>query len=57
MEKVRIGVFGGFRGRTMADWCMKNGDSAEVVAICDASETALQSCREMLNENRREAAF
>ena len=41
MEKVRIGVLGGFRGNSMIDYCKKS-DNAEVVAICDKSPEVLK---------------
>ncbi|MBO5408435.1 MAG: Gfo/Idh/MocA family oxidoreductase [Clostridia bacterium] len=41
MEKIRIGVLGGFRGGSMIDYC-KRSDHAEVVAICDKSPEVLE---------------
>ena len=50
MEKVKIGVLGGFRGMTMIQWCADNPEKAEVVAICDYSEAVLSRCEEYLKE-------
>ncbi len=41
MDKVKIGVLGGFRGGSMIDYC-KRADNAEVVAICDKSPYVLE---------------
>ena len=45
MEKVRIGVMGGYRGSSMINYC-KRASNAEVVAICDKSPEALDAQRE-----------
>ncbi len=45
MSKIRIGVLGGYRGTSMINYC-KRADNAEVVAICDKSEDALEAQRE-----------
>ena len=41
MNKVRIGVLGGYRGSSMINYC-KRSDNAEVVAICDKWPEALE---------------
>ena len=41
MDKVKIGVLGGFRGGSMIDYC-KRADNAEVVANCDKSPYVLE---------------
>lgn len=41
MKKVKIGVFGAYRGTSMINYC-KRADNAEVVAICDKSPDALE---------------
>ncbi|MBR5507332.1 MAG: Gfo/Idh/MocA family oxidoreductase [Clostridia bacterium] len=42
MDKVRIGVLGGYRGSSMINYC-KGVDTAEVVAICDKSREVLDA--------------
>jgi len=44
MEKLRIGVMGGYRGTSMINYC-KRGDNAQVVAICDKSPEVLNAQR------------
>ena len=44
MEKVRIGVLGGYRGTSMINYC-KRADHAEVVAICDKVPEVLDAQR------------
>ncbi len=44
MKKVKIGVFGVYRGTSMINYC-KCADNAEVVAICDKSEDAIETQR------------
>ena len=44
MKKIRIGVLGAYRGTSMINYC-KRADNAEVVAICDKSEDALNAQR------------
>ena len=44
MEKIRIGVMGGYRGTSMINYC-KRGDNAVVVAICDKSQEVLDAQR------------
>ncbi|PWM73111.1 MAG: hypothetical protein DBX59_05290 [Bacillota bacterium] len=50
MKKIKIGVLGGFRGKSMIDWCLQNGGETEVVAICDRSETVRAAVQKSLNE-------
>lgn len=45
MEKVRIGVVGGYRGTSMINYC-KRADNAEVVAICDNNPEVLDAQRD-----------
>ena len=45
MKKIRIGVLGAYRGTSMINYC-KRADHAEVVAICDKSQEALDAQRE-----------
>jgi predicted dehydrogenase len=41
VKKLRIGVFGAYRGRTMID-ILSDHPEASTVAICDRSESALE---------------
>ena len=50
MKKIKIGVLGGFRGKTMIDWCLHSGEDVEVVAICDSSETVREAVQKSLCE-------
>lgn len=43
-KKVKVGVFGAFRGMTMIRVLAQHPD-AELVAICDKEQTLLDSCR------------
>ena len=45
MKKVRIGVLGAYRGTSMINYCRRS-THAEVVAICDKSQEALDMQRE-----------
>ena len=45
MKKIRIGVLGAYRGTSMINYC-KRADHAEVVAICDKSQEALDAQRQ-----------
>ncbi len=49
MEKLKIGVFGGGRGKTMIHEIL-NHKEAELVAICDKYEPRLDECREIAKE-------
>ena len=44
-KKVRIGVFGAGRGKTMMNYCMTAGD-AQLVAVCDSYKPALDKAKE-----------
>ena len=46
MNKVRIGVLGGYRGGSMINYC-KRADNAELVAVCDHSPEVLQAQKDM----------
>ena len=48
-KKVRIGVFGAYRGMTMIRVLAKHPD-AELVAICDKFEPLLEKCRRVADE-------
>jgi len=45
MEKIKIGVFGAYRGMTMVHQIL-GSDDAELVAVCDKFQPALDHCRE-----------
>lgn len=44
MKKVRVGVLGAHRGRTMIGYC-KQAENAEVVAVCDKAPYELEKVR------------
>ena len=44
MEKLRVGVLGAHRGRTMIQYC-KQADHAQVVAVCDKAPYELEKVR------------
>lgn len=50
MKKVRIGVLGGYRGKSMITYA-KSADNAELVAICDKSPDVLNSQRRVCGED------
>jgi len=49
MAKMRIGVFGGFRGRRMVSQ-VAGSTEAELVAVCDRSTAAIETCRKLAEE-------
>ncbi len=49
-KKVKIGVFGAYRGKTMINFCAYYPE-AELVAICDKYEPALEECKEIVKEH------
>jgi len=50
MAKIKVGVFGGARGRATMRYLLKNKD-AELVAICDKFAPALERCRKQAEES------
>lgn len=48
-KKVKIGVFGAYRGMTMINVLAKHPD-AELVAICDKYEPMLEKCRKVASD-------
>lgn len=48
-KKIKIGVVGAGRGKTMMDYCTKF-DDAELVAICDSFEPALEGVKQLYGE-------
>ncbi len=49
MKKVRVGVFGGYRGHTMIDQLIHNAD-AELVAVCDKYQPILDKIEKQASE-------
>ena len=49
MQKVRIGVVGGYRGSSMINYC-KRADNAEIVAICDNNPTVLEAQKQFAED-------
>ena len=49
MKKVKIGVFGAFRGMSMVNQILDRTD-AELVAVCDKFEPGLDNCRKAAEE-------
>ena len=50
MKKIKIGVMGAYRGTGMINYC-KIADNAELVAICDKYEPALEKQRELCGDS------
>lgn len=48
-KKIRIGVFGAGRGRSMMHYC-EEADNAILVAVCDASEYMLDKAKKELDD-------
>lgn len=53
-QKIKIGVLGAGRGKTMMDYCVKS-DNAVLVAVCDSFEQSLENARKSYGNN--EIAF
>ncbi len=51
MKKIRIGVMGVYRGTSMINYC-KAAQNAEVVAVCDKWEEALERHKEITKNFR-----
>ena len=49
MKKIRVGVFGGFRGMTMIDALLEHPD-AEMVAVCDKDQDILNQVKQKAAE-------
>ena len=47
MEKIKVGVLGGYRGTSMINYS-KQADNVELVAICDKSPEVLERQKENL---------
>lgn len=50
MKKIKVGVLGAYRGTGMINYC-KYADNAELVAICDKYEPALEKQKEICGDN------
>lgn len=50
MTKVKVGVFGAYRGRTMIDQLLAGNSDGVLVAICDKYEPALEECKKRAAE-------
>ena len=50
MGKIKIGVFGAGRGKTMIREMMNNPE-AEVVAICDKYQPLLDECQKIADDH------
>lgn len=50
MTKIRVGVMGVGRGRTMIDYCRRAGN-AELVAICDFWAEGLEKAKQEINDS------
>ena len=50
MKKVKIGVLGGYRGKTMINWCITNRELADVVAICDMNPDVRENVKDSLKK-------
>jgi predicted dehydrogenase len=55
-KKIKIGVFGAYRGMTMIDVLSRHPD-AELVAICDKYKPLLDKCRKQLEQHGVNAAL
>ena len=53
MSKVKIGVFGGYRGMTMIRQAIDHPD-ASLVAVCDKYEPLLEQCKQLHYGNQVE---
>ena len=56
MKKVKIGVLGGFRGKTMMNYAVKS-DDCEIAAVCDFSPEVLAHLKEYFAENNYKTSF
>ncbi len=50
MDKVRIGVLGGYRGQSMINYA-KSADNAQLVAICDKNPEVLEKQKRICGDN------
>ena len=57
MNIIKVGVLGGYRGKTMINWCVSNKDAVQIVAICDKNEEVLKRCSQFLLESSYDCAL
>lgn len=50
MEKIKIGVLGAYRGMSMIGFCSQY-EHAELVAVCDKYQPALDKCKQSLSSS------
>ena len=55
-NKIKIGVFGAYRGMTMIEVLSRHPD-AELVAICDKYKPLLDKCQKQLDQHGVHAAL
>ena len=55
MKKVKIGVLGAGRGKTMMKYCL-HSQNAELVAVCDFYEPFLEDLKKMNEKENEEMA-
>ena len=55
-KKIKIGVFGAYRGMTMIEVLSRHPD-AELVAICDKYQPLLDKCKLALEQHGVKAAL
>ena len=55
-KKIKVGVFGAFRGMTMINVLSRHPD-AELVAICDRYEPALERCKKVEAETNAHITY
>ena len=56
MRKIKVGVLGGSRGKTMMEYAVKS-DDCELAAVCDFNGAVLTSLREYFAEKRQNVAL
>ena len=50
-KKVRVGLLGVGRGHIIWDYCMKVGDNAELVAICDKWQEGIERAKSIIKDD------
>ena len=56
VKKIKVGVFGAYRGMTMINVLARHPD-AELVAVCDKYRPALDKCRKLAEETGSKIAY
>ena len=57
MNKIKVGVLGGFRGKMMMKFCLSYPDRAELVAVCDKNPDVLAECKKDFDEKGAKVAL